>query len=151
MRFENKVIVVTGATSGIGAVTAEMFAAEGATVILTGRNCERGEKIAKRIINAGNIAPDFIYCDVSELESVQNLHEIIAEKYGKVDVLFNNAGVYITSDLENLEFKDWDHTFRTNVNSVLYMTKSFMDLLISVHGNIINNASVSGLDWGILW
>ena len=57
MRFENKVIVVTGATSGIGAVTAEMFAAEGATVILTGRNCERGEKIAKRIINAGNIAP----------------------------------------------------------------------------------------------
>lgn len=146
MRFENKVIVVTGATSGIGAVTAEMFAAEGATVILTGRNCERGEKIAKRIINAGNIAPDFIYCDVSELESVQNLHEIIAEKYRKVDVLFNNAGVYITSDLENLEFKDWDHTFRTNVNSVLYMTKSFMDLLIPVHGNIINNASVSGLD-----
>ena len=48
MRFENKVIVVTGATSGIGAVTAEMFAAEGATVILTGRNCERGEKIANR-------------------------------------------------------------------------------------------------------
>lgn len=145
MRFRNKIVIVTGATSGIGAATAKMFAKEGATVILVGRNCERGEKVVKQIFKSGNIETEFIFCDVTEPEKVKGLREIIGEKYGRVDVLFNNAGIFVTSDLEHLDFEDWDHTFNTNMKSVLYMTKYFLDLLQPCHGNIINNASVSGL------
>lgn len=146
MRFKNKVIIITGATSGIGAATADMFVKEGAKVILIGRNQERGSDIQKRLADLGNVAPDFECCDVTDPDAVRNLRRIVEKRYGRTDVLFNNAGIFITSDLKDLDFNDWDDTFNTNVNGVLYMTKFFLDLLTSVHGNIINNASVSGLD-----
>lgn len=146
LRFKEKVVVVTGATSGIGTATAEMFAQEGAKVILVGRNRERGKKTADRIIEAGNPEPEFICCDVTNLRNVQELRNRVGESYGRVDVLFNNAGIFTTSDLENLDLEEWKRTFDTNMNSVLYMTRCFLDLLIPCHGNIINNASVSGLE-----
>ena len=146
MRFKDKVVIVTGATSGIGAVTAEMFAEEGAKVILTGRNRERGEKAADRIHRKGNPEAEFMHCDATKLEDVRKLRKAVGDKYGKTDVLFNNAGIFVTSDLENLDLEDWNRSIDTNLNSVLYMTKCFLDLLRPCRGNIINNASVSGLD-----
>lgn len=145
MRFKDKVVIVTGATSGIGATTAEMFADEGAKVILVGRNYERGEKVAKRIRESGNSEPEFMHCNVTKPEDVQKLRKVVGEKYERVDVLFNNAGIFVTSDLKSLDLDQWNRSFETNMNSVLYMTKYFLDLLMACHGNIVNNASVSGL------
>lgn len=146
MRLRDKVVIVTGATSGIGAVTAEMFAGEGARVVLVGRSCERGERVTGRIREKGNPEAEFICCDVTKSMEVQKLRKAIGNKYGKADILFNNAGIFVTSDLENLNLEEWNRSIDTNLNGALYMTKYFMDLLKLSRGSIINNASVSGLD-----
>lgn len=146
MRFKGKIVIVTGATSGIGTSTSIMFADEGASVILIGRNSERGEEIADTINKVGNGTAEFFQCDVSEENEVIKLRTAIGMKYDHIDVLFNNAGIFVTSDLNHLKIEDWERTFHTNVNGVMFMTKHFLDLLINCHGNIINNASVSGLD-----
>lgn len=143
-RLEGKVAVVTGATSGIGAATAKLMADEGARVILIGRNVERGKKVETLILKKKQNA-EFIVCDVTSEQAVQELSIYIKNKYGKIDILFNNAGVFITSSLEDITEADWKKSFATNVDSVMYMTKYFIDMLREVRGNIVNNASVSGL------
>lgn len=144
-KLEGKTAVITGATSGIGAATAKLFAKEGASVILLGRNKDRGGAIEHEIKTKGHKA-EFMACDVTSLQNIIIIRDKIEEKYEKVDILFNNAGIFVTQELKEIDVEAWKNTFQTNVDSVMYMTKSFMDLLIKCHGNIINNASTSGLD-----
>ena len=144
-RFIDKIVIVTGATSGMGEATARLFAEEGATVALVGRNLERGRKIEEDINKAGGKAL-FIQCDVTDEQQVIKLKDIISKKYGKLDVLFNNAGILITGGLEEINTDDWDKTFATNVRATMYMTKHFIDFLEKSKGNIVNNASIDGLD-----
>lgn len=139
--FTDKVVVVSGATSGIGKAVAIMFSEEGARVVLLGRNIEAGEQLASVVPNA-----EFVRCDVSDEKSVEELAEYINDKYGKVDVLFNNAGVMLPStEIEKMPAEDWKRTFEINVDGMFYLTRHLKKMILSVKGNIINNASIAGM------
>lgn len=143
-KLSGKIALITGATSGIGAATARLFAQEGADVILCGRNEERGKKIEEEL-KSQNKRARFYQCDVTNKQEIIEMKEWVCENYGYIDILFNNAGVFITRTLDTIEDEEWELSFKTNIDGVMYMTKYFMDLLVQRQGNIINNASISGL------
>lgn len=139
--FTDKVVVVSGATSGIGKAVATMFSEERARVVLLGRNIEAGEQLASLVPNA-----EFVRCDVSDEKSVEELAEYINNKYGKVDVLFNNAGVMLPStEIEKMPAEDWKKTFEINVDGMFYLTRHLKKMILAAKGNIINNASIAGM------
>ena len=88
---------------------------------------------------------EYIQCDVGSIEDIKNLKEHIVKKYGRLDILFNNAGILITGSLEELTDEEWDRTYDINVKAVMHMCKEFMDLLVTSKGVILNNASINGL------
>ena len=142
---DNKVSVITGATSGIGSAVAERLACDGYTVVLVGRNVERGKSLEQQLLDKG-YTTKFIKCDVSNAEEVKNLADVIAKLYGRVDVLFNNAGIMLPSkEIERLPEEEWNQTFKTNVDSVFLVTRYLKGLIIQCKGCIINNASIAGM------
>lgn len=143
-KLSGKVALITGGTSGIGKASALLFAREGADVIILGRNIQQGEIAEKEITAAGGNA-EYIKCDVSSMEDILELKQYILNKYGRINILFNNAGVLITGDLEELTDEEWDTTYDVNVKSVMHMCKVFMDVLLKNKGVILNNASINGL------
>ena len=143
-KLDGKIAIITGGTSGIGGASASLFAEEGATVILLGRNAEQGLKKQEEIIDAGGKA-EFLQCDVSKIKDILMMKEYVDKKYSKIDILFNNAGVLLTGSLEELTDEDWDKTYEVNVKAVVHMCKTFMDTLVQNQGVILNNASINGL------
>lgn len=143
-KLEGKAALITGATSGIGEGFAKLFAAEGAEVLVVGRNEEKGNSVVETIRENGGIAR-FLYCDVTQENSVQNLKENYCKYYDHLDILVNNAGVLITSPIGDIKESDWKKVFDTNTLSVMHMTQAFIDLVLRCHGNILNNASIDGL------
>lgn len=144
-RFEDKVVIVTGATSGIGVGVAKAFAKEGASVILVGRNIEKGKNIEQEIISTGAKAT-FIQCDVSNAEEVQKMVEKAVETFGKIDILFNNAGVMLQSmEIERMPLEDWQKTMDINLTGTFLVSKYAKPYIVKEKGNIINNASIAGL------
>lgn len=143
-KLEGKIALITGGTSGIGAASAESMAREGAVVILVARGEERGEEKKQKIISGGGMA-DFISCDVSRQDEVAALKKKILERYGRLDILMNNAGVLKTAALDEITDEDWDIVYNVNLKSVLYVCQAFIDLLQESHGVILNNASINGL------
>lgn len=144
-RFEDKVVIVTGATSGIGVGVAKAFAKEGASVILVGRNTEKGKNIEQEIISTGAKAA-FIQCDVSNAEEVQKMVEKAVETFGKIDILFNNAGVMLQSmEIERMPLEDWQKTMDINLTGTFLVSKYAKPYIVKEKGNIINNASIAGL------
>jgi len=144
-RFENKVAVITGATSGIGSATALAFAGEGAAVVLVGRNEERGRKLEAGIREAGGNAL-FIACDVSDEAQVKRMAGTVQTKYGRLDILFNNAGVMLPSkEIERMPVEDWKRTFDINVTGMFYVTRYLKPMLMESRGCIINNGSIAGM------
>lgn len=143
-RLEGKVALITGATSGIGAACAEAMAAEGAKVIIVGRTEEKGKQVEDKIRRAGGEAI-FMACDVTIEEEIITLKKKCVDQYGKLDILMNNAGVLLTGTVEEIDEKDWQQTFDTNMKSCFLMTKHFMSLLKDVKGVVLNNASANGL------
>lgn len=144
-RFEDKVVIVTGATSGIGVGVAKAFAKEGASVILVGRNIEKGKNIEQEIISTGAKAT-FVQCDVSNAEEVQKMVEKAVETFGKIDILFNNAGVMLQSmEIERMPLEDWQKTMDINLTGTFLVSKYAKPYIVKEKGNIINNASIAGL------
>ena len=147
-KLDGKIALITGATSGLGEAFAKLFAEEGAEVVLVGRSAERGEKIREEILQAGGRAR-FMECDVSREENVQKLRCEYGEVYDRLDILVNNAGILVTSPLEEIKEEDWHRVYAINTDAVMYMTKAFIGLVIASHGNILNNASIDGLQSNI--
>lgn len=144
--FFNKTVLITGATSGIGESTARLFAKQGANVILVGRS-DNGRLIEKEINLSGGHA-FFIPCDISDEEQVRNMVEKAVDKYKKIDVLFNNAGVMLPSkEIERLSLSDWNKTFSINTTGMFLVTKYCKPYIFKEKGVIINNASIAGLQY----
>ena len=143
-KLAGKIALITGGTSGIGGASAELFANEGATVILVGRNVQRGKEKENEIFRQGGKA-DYFPCDISSKEDIDNLYRYVVDKYGKLDILFNNAGMLRTASLEEITEDDWDAMYDTNVKALMRICKLFMPLLKKSKGTILNNASINGL------
>lgn len=144
-KFNQKVILITGATSGIGEAAARLFAKEGAKTVLVGRNKEKGKQIESEILKENNEAY-FIPCDVSIENDVKAMIDKVVEKYGKIDILFNNAGVMLQSmEIERMPVKDWQKTIDINLTGTFLVSKYAKPYIVKQKGNIINNASIAGL------
>jgi len=122
-RFQEKVVVVTGAGSGIGAAAARRFAREGASVVLVGRTKEKLDKVAATLAQGKHlVAP----CDVSDAQQVQALAQRVADEFGRVDVLVNNAGVIVQGKIHEISLEDWETLMGTDLNGVFYCLHAFM-------------------------
>ncbi|MBX7057649.1 MAG: SDR family oxidoreductase [Leptospirales bacterium] len=144
--FADQVILVTGATSGMGLCVARRFAALGALVIISGRDETRGREALAAL--GANRTHRFIRCDVSDADSVRNLHEDIAGCEGRLDVAFNNAGATASKHLSVAEMSidEWQRIIAINLNGVFYCLKAQIGLMARGKGGaIINNSSVAGL------
>lgn len=140
----SKVIVITGASSGLGEAAARHLAALGATVALGARRKERIEALAKDIARAGGKALA-IATDVVDRKQVQRLVDAAVEKYGRIDVILNNAGLMPLSPLEKLKVDEWDRMIDVNIKGTLYGIAAALPYMKKQKsGHIINVSSVSG-------
>jgi len=145
MRFQNKVVLVTGSTRGIGKGIAKSFAKEGATVIILGRNQELADQVRDEIIKEGLKAESFV-CDVTNSENVQEIVNKILDKHKTIDILVNNAGVTKDNLLLRMSEQDWDHVISVNLKGVFNTTKIVSKVMLKAkRGRIINIASIIGI------
>lgn len=143
-RIENKVVVITGASSGIGEATALLLAERGAKVVLGARGAERLEALATHISNGGGEAV-YARTDVRRREDLCNLVNLACERYGKLDVLVSNAGVMPISPLEDLCVEDWEDMIDVNIKGVLYGIAAALPIFRKQgSGHFVNIASVAG-------
>ncbi len=143
-KLNDKIALITGATSGIGEACAKLFAEEGAEVIVCGRNEEKGNQVVSEIIKGGGKAA-FVLCDVTKKESVEKMARQVKDRFSRLDILLNNAGVLRTGALEEITDEDWDLTYNTHVKSIIYTCQSFVEMLRESKGVILNNTSINGL------
>lgn len=145
-KLKGKIALITGGTSGMGAAMAELFAEEGAFVIILGRNVNRGGLEENKINRKyEKMRCQFYPCDVSDLGAIRSLFDVVEREYGRLDILVNNAGILVTRNLEEMSDKDIDLIYRTNYKSVVDMTRIFMPLIEKSKGTILNNSSITGL------
>jgi len=148
MRLENRAALVTGGTSGIGEATCLLFGREGASVAVVGRNTERGKSVAKRISDAGGNAI-FIQADVRKSDDCRTAVDRTLETFGRLDVLFNNAGSYYQNDVVGCTEQEWDDQVDTSLKGTFLMSKYALPHMIERGtGSIINCASGWGLVGG---
>ncbi len=139
MKLKGKVAIVTGAGAGIGEATAFLLAREGALLSCNSLT-ESALKVTEKINNAGGTAL-FIKGDVSKEEDAKKIVENTIDKFGKLDILFNNAGIVLGGTIDSISTVDWDKTMDVNVRSVYLVSKYAIPFLTKTHGCIINNAS----------
>lgn len=145
-RFEGRTVVVTGSGSGIGAATARRFAAEGANVVLNGRTREKLDHVAVELAPERTLVEPG---DVSDQASAERLIRAAVTRFGRLDVLVNNAGVAPTGPFLDTSVEDWRQVMAVDVDGVFFCTRAALPHLLETKGCIVNVSSVSGLggDW----
>lgn len=146
MRLQDKVALITGGTSGIGEATGLLFAREGARVAITGRNPERGAIVIRRIKELGSDAI-FLQADVSAADNCRRVVDDTVRAFGRIDILFNNAGVFYPQTALECSEREWDEQIDVNLKGTFLMSKYALPGMIQrKSGVIVNNAS----GWGIV-
>jgi len=141
---EGKVVVITGASSGLGEAAAKHLSELGATVVLGARRADRIEKLAKEIVEKAGKALA-ITVDVTQREQVKKLVDKTVEQYGRIDVILNNAGVMPLSPVERLNFDEWDTMIDVNIRGVLNGIAAVLPYMKEQKsGQISNTSSVAG-------
>lgn len=144
MSFQDKVVLVTGGTSGIGQETAIQFAKAGAKVVIAGRRTEQGEAVVS-IIKADGGEAHFVQTDVTNEGQVEHLVNATVERYGRLDIAFNNAGIELTGPVAEVTEADYRKVFDINVLGVFLSQKyEIPEMLNSGGGVIINTSSIVG-------
>ena len=139
-RFDDRVVLVTGGARGIGYETARAFRECGATVVLVDINAELGRKAAQEL-GAG-----FFQTDLTNSGQVRHLADSVQQKYGRLDVAFNNAGIACNVPSEDCSDEDWLRVINVNLNAVFYCCREFGKLMLAQgKGSIVNTASMSGI------
>ena len=147
MKLEDKVVIITGAGSGIGAATAKLFGTHGATVIVSDINLENAQKIVDEIKKAGGAA-SAIKTDVTKFEEVESLIADTVKECGRLDVMVNNAGIGGKQQLKTADHThdDWHNVIAVNQTGVFYCMKvALKQMLVQGHGTMVNVASLAGL------
>lgn len=143
--YKGKVVLVSGASSGLGAQMAKGYAKQGATLIITARRVEKLEQVAEEIRAAG-VECYPIKCDVTDVESIKAMAEEVKSKTGKVDVLVNCAGSAKNAGVLTMTDEEWDFTIKTDMTSLFYVTREIGKLMKeNNYGRIINIASMYGM------
>lgn len=144
-RFEGKVVMISGGSSGIGAETAIAFAEEGAKVVITDVNEEKGRKLAEEINESGGTAV-FMKHNVSDAKQTKEIINKIVENFGKLDVAFNNAGIAGPSlPISEYPEEEWERVISINLLGVYYgMKYQIQQMLKQGGGTIVNNSSILG-------
>ena len=141
MRVQNKVALITGGTSGIGKTTVELFLQEGAKVAFTGRRAELGAELARQ---TGAV---YIRADHRRAEDCKNAVQQTLAAFGRIDILFNNAGIVTLGTAESASETDWQNTLDLNVTAVWRMSRAVIPIMRAQGGGVIvNNAS----DWAMV-
>ncbi len=144
-RLQHKVCLITGAARGIGATTARIFAREGAAVAIVDLKDDLGHAVVRDIQSAGGKAAYF-HCDVTNLAAVEAMVHAVAQQFGAIRVLFNNAGTCIDGTVEKISEANWDKTFAINVKSMYLCSRFVVPIMRQAGGgSIINMGSESGL------
>jgi NADP-dependent 3-hydroxy acid dehydrogenase YdfG len=142
--IEGKVVVITGASSGLGEAAARLLSAQGATVVLGARRTDRIKSLADELNRKGGKALA-VTTDVAHFDQVKRLVDIALKTYGKIDVMINNAGLMPSSPLERLKTGDWDRMIDVNIKGVLYGIAAALPYMKKQKsGHIINVSSVAG-------
>lgn len=144
MKFKDKVILITGSSRGVGRATALEFAKEGGAVAVNFNGSkEKADQLVGEIKNSGGVAEAF-KCDVSNEEEVKNLIISVVEKFGKLDILVNNAAIVFDVPFFEKTVEQWTKTMSVNLIGAFLCSKYASDLLVKSNGNIINVCSNSG-------
>ncbi len=147
-RFTDRVVIVTGASSGIGEATARRFSQEGASVVLAGDTKAKLERVAADLPPERTLVK---VADVSKYKQVQALVAATIKRFGALHVLFNNAGIAVEGSVSEARLGGWGRTMATNIGGVFHGCRAAMPHLIASRGCIVNTGSISGLggDWAL--
>lgn len=141
MSFENKVVLITGASSGIGSACAVKFAKLSASLSLVGRNVDNLKQTKNQCKEISGLKPVTIVADICLDEDIAHIVKETVDRYGKIDVLINNAGVSVMSGIYS-EAAAFDRVMATNVRATYLLTNRVLPFLIKTKGNIVNVSSV---------
>ena len=145
-RLDGKAAIITGATSGIGRATATLFAQEGAGVVITGRRVELGMALQQQIRLLGARCT-FVEADHTQAADCQRVLDSALKEFGRIDILFNNAGIVTSGNAETTTDEVWDQTMAINVTAVWRMSKLVIPHMRKQGGGVIVN---NGSDWSVV-
>jgi len=140
---KDKTVLITGATSGIGQKSAELFASKGVTVVAVGRNTSRGQALVERLEGSGH---SFVPSDLSDKNEAQSLVDKVTEVAGTVDILVNSAGVALHATVPETDDQIWENTMAVNLNAIFYLCRALIPKMIIKGGGVIVNVAST---WGL--